>query len=96
MKFNTPIEVSGIRQIVINRELVFDRRANGWFLLTKTGNSPGSVGCKTWKRTDDEMMRFVSKLLSRLKKSKKYPGCFTRTNRAWVHGDTLNIVRREP
>jgi hypothetical protein len=96
MKFDTPIEVSGIQKVVINRKLVFDRRTDGWYLLTETGNSPGSVGCRTWKRSDAEMMHFVSKLLSKLKKSKKYPGCFTLTNRAWVHGDTLNIVRREP
>lgn len=96
MKFFAPIEVSGIQRVVINRKLVFDRRVSGWYLLTGTGNSPGSVGGRTWIKTDEEMQHWISKLLSKLKKSKKVKGCFTWANRAWIHGDTLNIVRRDP
>jgi len=92
MKFDYPIEVSGINRIVINRRLVFLREAGGWGLLTTAGNKPYG---ETWKKTDAAMMKFVQGLLTRLKKSSKYPGCFTWVNRAWVHGDTLNIVRRD-
>ncbi len=94
MKFEAPIEVSGIKRIIINRDLYFDRRCDGWYLLTQTRNAPGAVGAKTWKRTDESMMHLVQKLLGKLKKSKIHKGCFTWANRAWVHGDTLNIVRR--
>jgi len=95
MKFNSPIEVSGIRRIVINRKLVFVRVDNGpdWYLLD--GNGDPHVNGATWKRTADEMKYFVDKTLNKLKPSKKYKGCFTWVNRTWVHEDTLNIVRRD-
>lgn len=96
MKFGAPIEVSGIQKIVINRKLVFIRLHGGWCLLTGTGNAPGALpGNTTWFKTDEQMKWTVDKLLGKLKPSKKVKGCFTWVNRAWVHGDTLNIVRRD-
>ncbi len=91
MKFEAPIEVSGITRVVINRNMIWGYMPvqKAWALQDGTP----AIG-KTHLKTEHQMQRWISSMLGKLKKSKVHKGCFTWANRAWVHGDTLNIVRR--
>ena len=75
------IEVQGIENIIIDREFLW-KKCSGeetyWFLLL----SSESNGVGHSSKSPEAMARYVNDLISN-------PG-----RRAWVHGDTLNIVKR--
>jgi len=90
MKLKTEIEVSGITKIIIFKAQLWSRE--GW--LNKE-DPPKVVGKGfLWHipepdgvrhtKSDAQMQKYIRALLSGNK------------NRAWVHGDTLNIVRKQP
>jgi methyl coenzyme M reductase subunit D len=81
MKFEQGIEVSGIEKVVIDRRFVWKR--------TKSG-----PGCRWFLEKGGPDNKVVSiapeKMEIRIKLMVMSP-----KRRAWVHGDTINIVRRD-
>lgn len=99
------LEISGITRIVINRVIVWqkeqtictDEPLEVW---RKTEGGPGfenNHGPATCK-TPEEFMRMIARLLDRQIVIRKWQGhdVCTEQYRAWVSGNTLNIVQRDP
>lgn len=90
------VEVSGIKRVVINRVSVWERRECApknsiQFKWVKTAGGPGFDANKAMAmpRSPEEMKRAIDNLFQRwiLENNEIVP-----LYRAWVHGDTLNIV----
>jgi hypothetical protein len=84
MKFPAGIEVSGIRKIVIDRKFCWERedetfRSHIWEAFIRKTEG----GATFHRKSHEAMAKYIQNLLAHKK------------HRAWVHGDTLNIVRRE-
>lgn len=80
MKFHN-IEVSGIRNITFNRKALWQADGGMWRKVDLT-NAPAGVFDIIDSKTHEEMMKIVNLL----KWDRRY--------RMWIHGDTLNIVRK--
>lgn len=108
MKITGEIELSGIKRIVINRISVWERKGDpGEHIWWKISGGPGLSEVLTTARTKNPaaMMAHVNKLLSMgtiiqtTQATKK--GTIdvvvvqVLAYRCWVHGDTLNIVRKD-
>jgi hypothetical protein len=96
MKFTTPIEVSGIHQIVINR-LVIWTRVEGIYKEPLWRKIDGGPGYKQRTITPEQMKRIVDKLLNKQITTGHWHGheVVNELYRAWVHEDTLNITQRK-
>lgn len=95
------IEVSGIRRIVIRRQIVWERElsCDDLPVWRKTAGGPGfdateAAGTRRATKTPEEMKRIVDKLLEKYVTTGRWQGqdVVGEQYRAWVHGDTLNIV----
>lgn len=90
------IEVSGIRRIVINRVQVFEQvdGTNPKFPWVKTEGGPGFKATPVRRLSAGEMKHKVDRLLEKQVTIDHWHGqeIVAEQYRAWVHGDTLNIV----
>lgn len=81
MKFEQPIEVSGITTIVIDRTMVWQR----WSRIVKEDQdwhlTKPERKTKPWDvKTSSAMKKYLTALLN--------------THRVWIHEDTLNLVKK--
>jgi hypothetical protein len=102
MKFTTPIEISGIRRIVINRLIIWETRGTcdeGITVWDKIAGGPGfdynkAAGSRRAMKTPEQMKLYIDYLLEKQVVTGHWQGheVVAEQYRAWVHGDTLNIV----
>ncbi len=99
------LEISGITRIVINRISKWCREPScdehHPLVWRKYAGGPGFdfdkvAGERSATKTPEEMKRLVDRLLSKQVTKCKWQGVdvVTEQYRAWVHGNTLNIVQR--
>jgi len=93
MKFYTPIEISGVQRVVINRTQVWDRQYIGGDLnvdnqgfFVKIGGGPGFT--KRKMMSTNAMARKIHTLL-------RNRDGYIYLYRAWFSEGTLNVVRNE-
>jgi hypothetical protein len=96
------LDISGITRIVINRVIVWrhDNACDGpaWFKEAGgPGFDPDNRGPGIRKLPED-MHKTIVRLLEKQITIRKWQGMdvCTEQYRAWVHGNTLNIVQRSP
>jgi hypothetical protein len=86
MKLKAPIEVSSIEKIVIDREFL-------WELDPAT--YPNRMW-NLWGRPKDEEHEIIRHMKNREQMSKYVNALIGNPKRrAWIHGDTLNIIQKE-
>ncbi len=109
MKITGEIELSGIKRIVINRIACWERRDidGGYQIWWKVAGGSGSslLLSPAKRRTPYVMMAHVNRLLAmgmegavfHVTRKGDRVGIWKRSlaYRCWVHGDTLNIVRKD-
>jgi len=98
----THLEISGITRVVINRVIVWrkDMACDGpaWFKEAGgPGFDPDNHGPGICKLPGD-MQKMIARLLDKQIVIRKWQGrdICTEQYRAWVHGDTLNLIQRDP
>jgi hypothetical protein len=99
------LEISGITRVVINRQIVWELgpSCDGPEVWRKTAGGPGfdeleAAGTRRATLFPHEMKKLIDRLMEKhvvIRKWKGHDVC-TEQYRAWVSGNTLNIVQRSP
>lgn len=99
MKLFGEIDMSGVKKIVINRTIVWERRENGNGLVwVKTAGGKGYDSALPLVYFPHEMVLTVNEILIRPKKKVLPCGDVIVVGTAyhgWQSGDTLNVARKD-
>jgi hypothetical protein len=98
MKVFGEIDLSGIKKIVINRTIVWERKEEHGFVWVKTAGGKGYDPEFPLIYHPHEMMFVVNELLTRPKKKMLPCGDVVAAGtayHAWPAGETLNIARKD-